>query len=259
MTPLVHCVRHAQGEHNLGGDAYLIPDPKLTEVGIEECRALETRFPNHSSVELIVSSPLRRTLQTALCSFQPAIQRGVKIIALPELQETSDVACDTGRSIAEVQREFSQENAGQQAAIIDFSLVEEGWNSKIGKWAPSSNALIARARVARQWLRKRPEKELIVVCHGGFLHYLTQDWTGIKADEHASAWQNCDFRSYQFASSKDDDDAAMIETDQSRQARGVADEKVPTKEGQDALYLATVQNWEDRGFQNPLKLNEQFK
>lgn len=56
--------------------------------------------------------------------------------------------------------------------------------AQVGKWAPSSDALINRARAARRWLSSRPEKELVVVCHGGFLHYLTQDWSGIKAEEH---------------------------------------------------------------------------
>lgn len=73
----------------------------------------------------------------------------------------------------------------------------------------------------------------------------------------ASAWENCDFRTYQFVESSDDD-ATMLETDESRRARGVADQKVPTKEEQQTLYLQAMQTWEDRGFQNPLKLNEQF-
>lgn len=50
----------------------------------------------------------------------------------------------------------------------------------------------------------------------------------------------------------------MVETDDSRHARGVADQKVPTKEEQHTLYLQAMQTWEDRGFQNPIKLNEKF-
>jgi hypothetical protein len=71
----------------------------------------------------------------------------------------------------------------------------------------------------------------------------------------ASAWENCEFRSYQFT---DDDDATLIETEESREARGVADTRIPSKEEQQSLYLKTMQMWEDRGFQNPLKLNEKF-
>ncbi|RAO66153.1 uncharacterized protein BHQ10_002165 [Talaromyces amestolkiae] len=199
-------------------------------------------------------------MQTALYSFQPAIKRGVRVVALAELQETSDVACDTGSDVADLKREFDDYQLGPATPVVDLSLVPEDWNKKvptlIGRWAPSSDALVSRARAARQWLRQRPEKEVVAICHGGFLHYLTQDWSGIKAEEHASAWENCDFRTYQFDDNLDD--ATMVETDESRHARGVADQKVPTKEKQYVLYLQAMQTWEDRGFQNPLKLNKQF-
>lgn len=45
-----------------------------------------------------------------------------------------------------------------------------------GKYAPEPNAIMARARKARQWLKNRPEKNIVVVTHGGFLHYFTEDW-----------------------------------------------------------------------------------
>ncbi|KAL1994208.1 hypothetical protein VTN49DRAFT_2877 [Thermomyces lanuginosus] len=257
MAPILHCVRHAQGEHNKGGDAYLIHDPRLTEAGIAECKALESRFPYQSSIELIVSSPLRRAVQTSLCSFQPAINRGVKIVVLPELQETSDVACDTGSEVSKLEQEFG-DIVGPKGKVVDLSLLDDNWHIKRGRFAPSSNAIIARARDARKWLKARPEKEVVVVSHGGFLHYFTQDWTGIGEEEHASAWENCDFRSYEFAGDDSDDNATIVETHVSRVARGVADQKIPTKEEQHAYYLQTMEMWERKGFQNPLKLNEVF-
>jgi broad specificity phosphatase PhoE len=45
-----------------------------------------------------------------------------------------------------------------------------------GKWAPTAAALKNRALEARRWLKSRPEKEIVLVTHGGFLHYLTEDW-----------------------------------------------------------------------------------
>ena len=60
---------------------------------------------------------------------------------------------------------------------IDLGLVYEGWNNNLGKWVLTEEAIEARAREARQWLRSRPEKEIVVVTHGGLLHYLTEDWT----------------------------------------------------------------------------------
>ena len=79
----------------------------------------------------------------------------------------------------------------------------------------------------------------------------------IKTQISASAWENCDFRTYQFLNNTDSE-ATLLETDESRRARGVADQQVPTKDEQKILYLQAMQMWEDRGFQNPLKLNERF-
>lgn len=120
-----------QGEHNKGGDAYLIPDPRLTEGGIKECQALEKKFPYQTSIDLIVVSPLRRTIQTAFYSFQPAIKRGVRVVALAELQETSDVACDTGSNVTDLKREFSAQQSVSGTSVVDFSQVPEDWNKKV--------------------------------------------------------------------------------------------------------------------------------
>lgn len=93
----------------------------------------------------------------------------MKLIALPDVQETSDVPCDTGSEPQELRTEF----AGKS---VDLNMVHEGWNNKAGRYAPSNAALKERARAARRWLKARPEKEIVVVTHGGFLHYFTEDW-----------------------------------------------------------------------------------
>ena len=92
------------------------------------------------------------------------------VIALPEVQETADVPCDTGTDIGVLKEEMT-------GKPVDLSRVMEGWNSKMDRWAPTQHALETRAREARQWLKARPEKEIVVVTHGGLLHYLTEDWT----------------------------------------------------------------------------------
>lgn len=35
-----------------------------------------------------------------------------------------------------------------------------------------------RAAELRTWIYNRPEEHIALVTHGGFLHYLTEDWTG---------------------------------------------------------------------------------
>jgi len=36
----------------------------------------------------------------------------------------------------------------------------------------------ARADEVRRYLKERPEKEVVLVSHLGFLHHLTEDWEG---------------------------------------------------------------------------------
>lgn len=39
-----------------------------------------------------------------------------------------------------------------------------------------------RAAALRSWLWQRSEERIVLVSHGAFLHYLTEDWTGyVKA------------------------------------------------------------------------------
>ena len=147
-----------------------MPDPDLTLYGEEQCHHLAQHFPYHKSIELLVASPLRRTIYTTLLGFEPEIKRGLKIITLPEAQETSVNPCDTGSDVEALKKEMADKP-------VDLSLVTEGWNSKKGKWADDADAIEARAKETRKWLQARPEKEIVLVTHGGFLHYFTGDWS----------------------------------------------------------------------------------
>ena len=160
MAPTIHCVRHAQGYHNLSVANHSMHDPLLTPYGEEQCRYLQKTFPALRSVDCVVASPLKRTLNTALIAFEPVIsEKGLKVIALPELQETSDMPCDTGSPPDEIEKEY-------EGKPVDLSLVNPGWNSKRMKWAPTAMAIEKRAADARTWLMQRPEKEIVVVSHG---------------------------------------------------------------------------------------------
>ncbi|KAI9651559.1 MAG: hypothetical protein M1831_000754 [Alyxoria varia] len=220
MAPVLHLVRHAQGFHNLSTANHSIHDPLVTPYGKQQCQYLSKTFPYASTVELVVASPLKRTIYTALLSFPDIIsKRQTAVLALPEVQETSDLPCDTGSERDELQKEFS-------GHPIDLSLVKDGWNSKKNQWAPNTAAIEERCRVARRWLRDRPEKDIVVVTHGGLLHYLTEDWAGLDRKQ-GTGWANTEFRSYTFDLASGDD-AAIVETEESRtRRRGI--EKLPTE------------------------------
>lgn len=112
------------------------------------------------TVDLVVASPMKRTVYTALIAFEEVLRtKNLKVICLPELQETSDLPCDTGSTPEELAKEFG-------GKPVDLELVKAGWNCKRSKWAPTATAIQKRARDARVWLMARAEKSIVLVSHG---------------------------------------------------------------------------------------------
>ncbi|RKU49108.1 hypothetical protein DL546_006711 [Coniochaeta pulveracea] len=236
----IHLVRHAQGYHNLSVENYQIPDPDLTPLGEEQCAKLRKNFPYHDNITYLVASPMRRTLRTCLLSFAPAIEKGKKVIALPELQEVSTAPCDIGTDAKVLAEQFKDEP-------VDFSLVKEGWNKKdrSSPWAPEVSKLEARAKAARVWLRDLASKaesdgdvHIVVTSHGGYIHFFTNDWDGMNPSK-GTGWENTEYRSYEFADpSGQDPDATIRETSPSwRRRRG---SEVPLTE-QEQMELRSVE------------------
>ena len=84
MPPTLLLIRHAQALHNESSD-WSIHDPKLTKLGEQQCRELQESLKNTKiadEVELIVVSPMRRTLQTADIGLEWLIkEKGIKVLA----------------------------------------------------------------------------------------------------------------------------------------------------------------------------------
>lgn len=172
MAPTrIHFIRHGQGEHNVEPleKTRLIHDPHLTDLGVQRCKKFNEDFPKDVHIDLVCASPMRRTIQTALYCLHDVIPQTTtkKILLLPDAQETTDQPCDTGSPAAELQKEFGD--------IIDAHMVRAEWISKTGVYATDPPSLRARAKALRQWLKARPEKEIVVVSHGAILDYIVED------------------------------------------------------------------------------------
>jgi broad specificity phosphatase PhoE len=170
----VHLIRHGQGQHQLPPtekNQYL-PDPALTEEGIAACKAFRKTHPaSVLNPDLICASPLRRTIQTAKYCFSDRFEsKDEKIFLLPYAQEATDLPSDTGSEQPVLEGEFG--------SLVDCELLageegEQGWRSSSGIYAPSQEALRARAKGLRSWLAGRSEREVVVVGHGQFWHWVT--------------------------------------------------------------------------------------
>ncbi len=160
-------------------------DPALTPHGKSQCKDLAAAFPFHSRINQVFASPLQRTIETAYLSFKPALQSEhclPEILALPDAQETSEYPCDCG-SDPKVLRQL----CNSEGWPVDLSLIQDGWNNKSwdGRWSPTARRIKERARDARKTIRQAlaelqkkgiESPEVILVTHGGCLHYFTDDW-----------------------------------------------------------------------------------
>ncbi|EHY56537.1 hypothetical protein HRR83_002379 [Exophiala dermatitidis] len=173
MTPTIYLVRHGEGEHKLEHRNW-IHVARLTDKGKAQCRELRDNFPDHERISAVICSPLRRAVQSAAFAFAPAINReGVKFIAHPLGQEANAHQRDIGHARADLEEQqlpelLADRDPAFPLSRFDLSLVEDGWTSKVGKYAADKASVEKRAAKMRTWLFKHPELHIVLVTHGAF-------------------------------------------------------------------------------------------
>lgn len=77
----------------------LVPDPSLTDLGRKQASELNetTKITIQTRAELLVTSPLKRTVATTIIGYPSLRERleanGKPIVVLPELQEVMSSKC----------------------------------------------------------------------------------------------------------------------------------------------------------------------
>ena len=103
MPPKLILIRHGEAQHNatnkfplpyiplsssknktnLQAQDYKIHDPLLTETGHEQCAKLNAYLMEHEplakEIELVVCSPMKRTIQTMEVGLKGVLERGVRV------------------------------------------------------------------------------------------------------------------------------------------------------------------------------------
>lgn len=175
MPPTIHLVRHAQGWHNISVENETMHDPELTPTGEQQCRDLRAQFPFHDKLTRLIASPMKRTINTAIHSFGRDGLYPIK--TLDVLQELSDLPSDTGSSPAKLKEVFGDK--------IDVSQVREEWTQKMDGqlFEPTLEKILARAKESRRLIREIANLDsndhVAVVSHGGFMHWLSDEWQDI--------------------------------------------------------------------------------
>ena len=163
----VHFVRHAEALHNeafkvRGRAAYSDPaflDPELTPLGIDQCLALKSSVEQiQDTLELVVVSPLRRTLMTADLAFDR--KPGTPWLAHEVVRERiGKNTCDKRRVLEEIKGEYP---------TVDFAHIK---HEEDLLWTPhhrETPAEMAERGIAfLQWLAARPEGHVGVVTYVG--------------------------------------------------------------------------------------------
>ncbi|KAI4318739.1 hypothetical protein MLD38_032409 [Melastoma candidum] len=224
---ILHLVRHGQGIHNVEGDknadALLNPqylDAHLTELGwwqVDNLRKHVQSSGLSKKVDLVITSPLMRTLQTAVGVFggegylnepdiPPLMMENAgksgraaisslncpPIVAVELCREHLGVRpCDKRSSISDYRTLFPG---------VDFSLVESDedilWKADIRE---ANEELAERGRQFLSWLWTRREKEIAVVTHSGFLFHMLStfgnDCHPLIKTEICKHFANCELRS----------------------------------------------------------------
>lgn len=104
--------------------------------------------------------------------------------------------------------------------------------------------------LAEQSIALNPEQdvEIVVVTHGGYLHYFTDDWDG-AGKFVGTGWANTEVRSYGFVDG-DVNNAGLKETRESRFAR-MGHESELGREEQRTLRDTMEREWCESGYQGP--------
>ncbi len=189
----IHFLRHAHGKHNEVGEVDYtqyqredLVDAELTELGIQQClRLKESMKPINP--QLIVTSPMRRTLQTAVNSF-PHLIESIPWIALECIREqTGFHPCD---------KRFPISHHRENYPFIDFGEIEHEDDPlyHLYEGREPNPDLDDRARQFLAWLEKRPESEILVVTHAAFLRGLIQ--RVLFPNGEMERFDNCEIRSF---------------------------------------------------------------
>ncbi|EDU42510.1 Phosphoglycerate mutase-like protein [Pyrenophora tritici-repentis] len=183
MTPCIYIIRHGEAAHNVHR-GYAERDPPLTKRGSRTTK--HTYLPTQP--DLILISPMKRTLQTAINMFPFLAGQApsdIPVQVLPDLREANDAICNKGSSRAELETKFPQ---------FDFSECSTEWDYE----EHTTERAIERAERVRERLKELSTtyNRIAVITHRDIKAFM------VKGKRFGLAEVRC----YRFASEEESRD-----------------------------------------------------
>ena len=176
----IYFIRHGEGYHNLtthGHNNYHIKYPRLTVKGIDQCYETRQKLEN-IEFDLVLVSPLRRTLETATYIFG----KRIKTICVEEIRELNSNTCDLRESISDVSPPFDH---------IDFRRINDLWDYNKKE---SRIDIENRMKKFMKYLTKSSYHNIAVVSHGGFLDMFLRKYGGNMQLTYTTFMNNCEYK-----------------------------------------------------------------
>ena len=216
-TKRLHLLRHGQAAHNPRAEAAREAgcsfddflrlmkeddafDADLTDLGRQQARAAAAQHSGTAdNIQLVVSSPLSRALDTAMLVLPEATARG-PFMAHDELRERSGWMLNAKRR--------RREELIAKYPSCDFTHPQteddELWTED--ELEPTVQTA-ERGYAFLRWLSERDEREIAVVAHGGLFSYLLNANPRVHAEGAAAKrFGNTELRSLELSWSGSGDD-----------------------------------------------------
>jgi len=204
---ILHVQRHGQGFHNVMGDVYRSFDKKidfdskdekqnpfvmrelldspLTDIGKRQCAERREDVENLNP-EVILVSPLLRTIQTAYITFRDHIvNKKIELIANEGCREELGLlACNERRPLSVIREEFPDLNVDEYMKGMEEDVYFQQYPHRRETILEQSDRIY---KFLTEVVQNREEKDVAVVGHSTWLFFMMHSVLSCE-DDDLKAW-----------------------------------------------------------------------
>lgn len=191
----IYWIRHGESYSNVSNHYDNVLDPDLTQDGIKQCEELKKKIKLNnlnnlnkfnSEIDLVIVSPLTRTLETCSIVFSEHIGQ-VNFVCLEDVREQINKLCHKRKK-----KEILKKKYG----FVDFSNLtsnDDNLYTQYNGLEKKSN-VVKRCNKFVELLKNRKETNIVVITHGNFLYPMFNDV--LNNIQNKTFFSNCELRIY---------------------------------------------------------------